>query len=184
MLWFGLKLLGMGKWLADAARRIAQWILFHPWQAACIALLVAAAWLWHGKSAANDRADACAAGRAAERASYIAAGKEAERLARAAKAAQEAKYTQLAKDADHAYETDLANARTAADRYIASHRVRAQAVGDSRGTTVASAQGGNPGVPEIMPAVAVVVSDSDVQACTGAVAYGIAAHDWAASLAE
>ena len=57
MPWFGLKLLGMGKWLADAARRIARWMLLHPWQAACIVLLVATAWLWHGKSAANDRAD-------------------------------------------------------------------------------------------------------------------------------
>ena len=57
MLWFGLKLLGMGKWLADAARGIARWMLLHPWQAACIARLCLSAWTWHGKSAANDRAD-------------------------------------------------------------------------------------------------------------------------------
>ena len=180
MLWL-LSALGFVRKALQAAFAMA---MRYPREVAIMLLLVAAAWLWHGKSAANDRADACAAGRATERASYIAAGKEAERLARAAKAAQEAKYTQLAKDADHAYETDLANARTAADRYIASHRVRAQAAGDSRGATVAATQGGSSGVPEIMPASAVLVSDSDVQACTGAVAYGIAAHDWAASLAE
>ena len=57
MLGIGLKLLGMGKWLADAARGIARWMLIHPWQAACIALLCLSAWTWHGKSAANDRAD-------------------------------------------------------------------------------------------------------------------------------
>ena len=57
MLGFGLKLLGIGKWLADAARAIIRWMLLHPWQAAFVALLLACGWLWHGKGNAIARAD-------------------------------------------------------------------------------------------------------------------------------
>ena len=182
MLWL-LSALGFVRKALQAAFAMA---MRYPREVAIVLLLVAAAWLWHGKSAATDRANACSAGRAAERASYIAAGKEAERLARAAKAAQEAKYTQLAKDADHGYETALVDAHTAADRYIASHRVRAQTAGDSRGATVASTQGGGAESGERPGAQAelVAVQADDVNICTDNTLRLEAVRTWAGSLGE
>ena len=159
-------------------------VMRYPREAAIVLLLVASAWLWWGKGNANDRADACAAGRAAERASYVAAGKEAERLARAAKAAQEAKYTQLAKDADHGYETALVDARAATADYIARNRVRAQAAGDSRGATVAAAQGGGAESGE-RPSEAtelVAVQANDVNVCTDNTLRLEAVREWTANL--
>ena len=41
----------------EIASAVASAVMRYPREAAIVLLLVAAAWLWHGKSAANDRAD-------------------------------------------------------------------------------------------------------------------------------
>jgi ABC-type transport system involved in cytochrome bd biosynthesis fused ATPase/permease subunit len=120
--------------------------------------------------------------RRADKASYTAAQSIAAAKALAALQATESRYRSKADDADKAYQAELADARTAADRYIAAHRVRGQAVAGSSGGTVASASGGGASVPDAVPADSVLVSASDLQACTAVTAYGIAAHNWAVGL--
>ena len=132
---------------------------------------------WHYRHAYHAEI----ARRKAQEAQYIAAQAEATLIAKRALDAAEAKYRSKADEADKSYRAELANARSAADRYIASHRVRAYAQGAASGTT-SIAESGSAGVPASLPADAVLVSEGDVQACTDAVTYGVAAHDWAIDL--
>lgn len=122
--------------------------------------------------------------RKADRASYVAAQSEAALIAKRALDAAEARYAHKAMEADLAYQTDLADARSAADRYIDAHRVRWQAPARDAGGTLATAESSDPGIPASVPGDAVVVSESDVQACTSAVTYAVKAHEWALSLAR
>ncbi|NDE16623.1 hypothetical protein EBZ80_17000 [bacterium] len=119
--------------------------------------------------------------RAADRALYIQMQYTAQSKAVAALQATEARYKRNADNADQAFQSKLADARRSADQYVLTHRVRGT-FASSTGRAVASAEGRGPGVPASLPADAVMVSESDVQACTDAVTYGIGAHDWAASL--
>ena len=121
--------------------------------------------------------------RQADRAAYGAAQAEAALIAQRALGATEAKYRTKANEADQSYRADLADARAAADRYIAAHRVRNQAAARDASGALASAADRGPGVPASLPADAfVAVSDSDVQACTDAAIYAVSAHDWAMGL--
>ena len=125
--------------------------------------------------------------RTADKARYIAAQEEAGRIAQAALAHTEAVYRAQAQDTDHAYSVELADARTAADRYIAAHYVAARRV---RGEAPARDAGGSPApaddhgtsLPQGLPADAVVVGAGDVQACSALYPYAVKAHDWAMSL--
>lgn len=112
------RLLGAATALFDFARR-------NPWQAAVIALLLALAWTWHGKSKAIEQRDAWIIAFDKQKAAYIAAQKEAEANAIAAKLAQEAKDEQRRKDADNALKQDMADDRRRADAY--ANRMRCQA---------------------------------------------------------
>lgn len=124
------------------------------------------------------------AGRLADRAAYTAAQDEAGRIARAALAHQEATYRAKAQDTDHAYNLALADARSAADRFIAAHRLRDATLARPTGPAAAGTTGSNPGLPASLPVDAVMVSAGDVRACTDATAYALKAHDWAASLTQ
>lgn len=147
------------------------------WIVAALALAGLVAALAHYRSALHDERNL----RTAERASYLAAQAEADRIARAALSHQEAVYRAKAQDADHAHALKLADARSAADRYIAAHRVHSPAQGPA-GSTIASAAPDSSGLPARAPADGVVVAEADVHACTEAVIYARQAHDWAASL--
>jgi len=120
--------------------------------------------------------------RAADRAAYVNAQSDAAAKALAALQATEAAYKRDADNADQSYRAGLSDARTAADRFIAAHRVRGQAVAGVASGTVASASGGGASVPDAVPADSVLVSAGDVQACTAAVTYAVGAHDWAMGL--
>lgn len=121
--------------------------------------------------------------RQADRAAFGAAQAEAALIAQRALGAAEAKYRTIANEADQSYRADLADARAAADRYLAAHRVRNQALARDASGALASTADQGPGVPASLPADAfVAVSDSDVQACTEAVTYAIGAHEWALGL--
>lgn len=133
---------------------------------------LATAWFWHGEARWRDKADTCAIGRKADRAQYdklVAA-------ANTAKAEAESRYARNAKEAQHAYEIELADARAATERYIATHRLRPA---PAPAATPSPAQSDSPAVPADLPTDPVVVSGSDVRACTAAVAYALKAHDWA-----
>ena len=121
--------------------------------------------------------------RATDKANYMAAQAEAALIAQRALQATEAKYAAHAREQDHAYEVALADARSAADRYIATHRVHVAAPAQSAPSgTPASAEGGSASVPAGVPSDAVMVSAGDVQACTDAYIYALNARDWALKL--
>jgi len=120
--------------------------------------------------------------RQADRAAYVAAQSEATVIAKRALDATEAKYRTIANEADQSYRADLADARAAADRYLAAYRVRNQALARDASGALASAPDRGPGVPASLPGDAILVSAGDVQACTDAVTYAIGAHEWALGL--
>ena len=189
MIWLGIKLLGIkllgiGRWLKEAATVLFGAIRAHPWPALVIALLLALAWTWHGKTSALGQRDAAIAGRAADRKAYVDAEAEAAAMAMAQLIAQETRYKTKAKEADNAYTIQLASANDAGERYIASHRVRPQSVGSPRGKTAAPGESGGSGIPASMPADAVMVSAADVRVCTAVTTYALGAHNWAASLGD
>ena len=113
----------------------------------------------------------------------MAAQVEAGRIAQEALHATEAKYAAKARKADHEYAESLEGARAAADRYIASHRVRIQATGGSSGSAIASAEDHGSGVPETLPEV-VVMDGADVHRGTEWQQFGTACHNMIIGLAE
>jgi hypothetical protein len=89
----------------------------------------------------------------------------------------------LAKQGDDSFALAARAAGPATTRYIDRWRVRNVCEGLTKRRDLA-AQGNDAVVPEEMPAGAVLVSEGDVQACTGATAYAIEAHNHAMSKIE
>lgn len=98
--------------------------------------------------------------------------------AQAAIAAKEAQYKDQANAADQTHNAIKASTSDDADRFIAANRVPVCPASGPARTTPASPQGSGSSIPADLSA-STVVSDSDVRACAGAVAYATAAHDWA-----
>ncbi len=120
---------------------------------------------------------------AGEIAQFKTAQANATNMAREALHHQEQVYQAKAQDADHAYQTQLAAAQSATDRYISTHRVRAD-VASGAGGTVASASGGGASGTDGPDHAAdmVAVSADDINACTVNTQRLQAARDWALGL--
>lgn len=145
-----------------------------PWAAlAAISLL---AWHFDARAVANAEALRMQATQ------FKQAQADAARIAQAALQHEQALYRAKATEADSVYQAQLADARSAADRYIATYRVQPAEVASSGGGTAPSTAGRSPGVPASVPADAVMVSAGDVQTCTDAATYALKAHDWANSI--
>ncbi|NBW44232.1 MAG: hypothetical protein EBR45_01490 [Betaproteobacteria bacterium] len=122
--------------------------------------------------------------RRADRAAYAAAQSEATVIAKRALDAAEARYRSKANEADKSYLAQLADARSAADRYIAAHRVRWQAFARDASAAVAAPDGGRAGSPDGPGAAAnmVAVIPADIQVCTENTLRLEAARAWALGL--
>ncbi len=142
------------------------------------ALFAVSVLAWH----LQTRAVANAAAVRVQAAQFRQAQAAAAAIAQRALKHQEVTWQAKAMEADNAYHAQLADARSAADRYIAAYRVRAQAFGGDAGAATARAADSGAVVPAAMPADAVMVSANDVQSCTNAVTYAIKARDWANQL--
>ena len=94
------------------------------------------------------------------------------------KAAVERKYKEQADATDKAYEAELAEARSAVDEYIRTHRVRSSSVG----ATPSATDNSRASLPAEVPAAGVVVAETDVRACNDAIEYAWAAHGWSQTL--
>lgn len=184
LIWMGAKLLGIGKWLREAATALLGFVTRRPWQSAVIALCVALT-VTVGMIRHRDRTIAD------ERAKYAAlvanVKSESERNRRA----------QAAQDADIAAVQAERNRRTndvvaqvekarvdAVAAYVASHRVRANAVCGS--TAPAPAVSGDPGGttqglpdPEL-----VAISRPDLDSLTQGALQGAAARTYLQSLVD
>lgn len=116
-----------------------------------------------------------------ERKAYAAAQSEAAAKELKQKQDTEARYAQLATQKDQEYAIGLQAGRAAALSYIAAHGLQSQSASPSGGPS-APAKDNSPIIPAKLPPDPVVVSAGDVQSCTEATAYAIAAHNWAISL--
>ena len=169
----------------EAAGALLGVVRRYPLQAALVASLCLAGWLWWGKGKAIDQRDAAVAGRRADRAAYTAAQAEAQRLALAAKAATEARYKANAERVQNAYEAKFADVRSAAASFIDANRLRPGGVGGSPGQAASATDHRNPRVPvDVSASALVAVSDVDVQRCSDTAAYAVAAREWALGLAK
>jgi glutathione S-transferase len=122
--------------------------------------------------------------RKADHALYMQVQQQAWDLSQQAIADKEAEYNLKAMETDLAYRTTLADARSAADRYIASHRVRRQTTKGTTGETPGSTEGNSTESTDrsSAEAVMVAVSDSDILICTDNTKRLEAARDWALGL--
>ena len=164
-----LRLLGLGKWLREAATALLGLVRRHPLAAALIVAVALAGWQWRDNHIHTAQRDAAIAGRAADRKAYFDAQADAQLKAIAALRAQEARYTVKAKEADHDHEIQLASASAAAERFIAAGGVRrAKAASGASGGTVARAESSGaqssdgPGAASEL----VAVTADDVRICT------------------
>ena len=145
MIGLALRLLGLTKWLKEAAGRVFTIARAYPWQAAVLALLVALAWQWHGKGVEHRKYLAERAARAVDRQAYEQASAANLAAQIAQNKAWEAKITTAAKEADHEYAKGLADGRTRAAAYAVSHGVRWQSADRS---SAAPAPGEGPVAPD------------------------------------
>jgi hypothetical protein len=140
-----------------------------------VALLAVSLLAWHFDSRAVANADTVRT----QAENFINAQNAASVIAKQALLHQQEFYEHKAKESEDAHQKQLDDARSYADNYIATHRLRTKASERPSGTAAASAQGDGSAIPPVMPTDAVVVSAGDVQACTDAVTYAIDAHNWA-----
>lgn len=99
--------------------------------------------------------------------------------------AAEVQYRSKANEADQSYRAGLADARAAADRYIAAHRVRS-ASRRAASAAVASAESDRAGSPDRADQATdmVAVTADDIQVCTDNTLRLEAARAWALSLTK
>jgi hypothetical protein len=151
-------------------------VLRSYWSYGALALVSLLAWHFDSRAVAN--ADALRT----QAAQFKQAQANATQIAQAALQRQQAIYATKATEADNAYQMQLADARSAADRYIAAHSVRNQTIASGSGAAVAAGQSRRADVPASMSADTVLVSAGDVQACTDATTYALKAHNWASTI--
>lgn len=118
----------------------------------------------------------------------VATVKEADALARAAHEDEERRSAANAERSEASHDQDLERATAAAGRYSAAHRiaaggVRGQAARGEGSEATSSAEGRSAGISaEVSANPLLAVSSPDLQACTAAVTYAVAAHNWAATI--
>jgi hypothetical protein len=104
-------------------------------------------------------------------------------LRKADRAAYAAAQSEATNEADKSYRAELADARSAADRYIAGHRVRST-FASSAGRAPSSAEGDRAGSPDRAGTAPdmVAVTAGDIQVCTINTTRLEAAREWALGL--
>lgn len=135
-----LQLLGIGKWLREAAGALLGVVGRYPWQCAALLLLCLSGWLYHGKGKALAERDAERAAHTQTKADYRTAMAAAERKHRQARADTEALSRNLANATD-----ETARHLDADSRRNLAQRVRTKAPACNASGAVAAALPDNPG---------------------------------------
>lgn len=175
-----LHLLGVLGWLKKLAVALVDLARRYPWQALALVLLCACAWQTRQ---AHEWRDTSHRWQAAAKAMQDASEANAA-AALAQHKAWEAKSAQIAKDSENDHAKALADARGAADRYIATHRVRTVQGGIC--AAPAAGQGEGAGLPEKPAAEAdmVAMSAGDITTCATDYTYAQSAYEWAKGLLD
>jgi hypothetical protein len=175
-----LKLLGIGKWLKEAATALLGVIGRYPWQTALIAALCLAGWQYRGKQHAL-------ADLAAERLAHaetIKAGQQAYAAQVALHAKDLATFKAAKKDTDDAHQPKLAAALDSTSRFAADNGLRkacARIIPTSSPAEGPVAQGDNG--PDL-PTDLVVVPAADLKICTTNTLRLEAVRDWGIALKD
>ena len=173
---FVLSLLGIGKWLREAATALLRLAGRYPWQAALIASLCLSGWLWHG----NTKRDRVIAGWQAASKAWEAASDANAAKAIAQVKAVEAKSAALAKD-NQIHEQDIRR-DYGARSIVYADRMRADKV---CGRTAPAPAQDNPAPVDNSPGQdAIVVSRDDFDILTENTIRLKAAHDWGLALVK
>lgn len=125
-----LKLLGIGKWLREAATGAFRWIVSSPVHMLIFALCVSLAgnfWLYRGKSKAIEQRDAWHLAFDKQKAAYIAAQREAEAKQKAADQSNIAGQLAAIRQQDAAHVQLEAARRSAVSEFRTAGRVRLEA---------------------------------------------------------
>lgn len=115
----------------------------------------------------------------------VTAQKQARELAHKQRLEQEAKSKQKAEATDAHFTETAPRDMALADRFIATHRLRSEAVAGGTGPTGAASQdhdpqgADGPGEAAKLDAGFVAVPEQDVRTCTENTSRLVAAHDWA-----
>lgn len=146
------------------------------------ALAVAGAWLYARHE--HTRADRAVAALATTKAAYVSAQELARQRNEQTIAKREADYRALADQKDKEYATELADAQSAAERYIASHRLRPPAPQDGVGSAPALGQdrGASGAVGPGEASELVGVTADDIRICTENTSRLEKAREWALGL--
>lgn len=144
---FLLKLLGIGKWLQEAATALFGLVRRYPLQAALIASLCLSGWLWRGRQAA--RADAARWEQAFtdQKAAYVKAQAEARAKQHAADKRELELKSLLAEKADDLSRISTERTRIAVADYARTHRLRCEAPDGATSGTGSPGVFGDPGQP-------------------------------------
>lgn len=113
----------------------------YPLQVALVTALCLSGWLWHGKSEARDQRALWQAAFTAQKNAYEAAQETAAAEALVAKLEIERQYEEIAHEADAQRAAFAADYRARLSDYIATHGVRAEAVGRPSGAASAAPEG-------------------------------------------
>ncbi|WP_408591204.1 hypothetical protein [Novosphingobium sp.] len=147
-----------------------------PYAALVAALLLA----WHYR----DRTLALSEAMTAQAARFTQAQDDARSAWTHEKARLEFRSRVDAQESDRRYAQALAENRAITAAFAAAHGLRAAPAARDASGTRAAAEDHGAGLPAELPAAPVVVAAVDLQACTAAVTYAEAAHDWAVGLAQ
>ena len=143
-----------------------RWLKANPLLCLCAILAIWGAWERSGRLKAIDQRNECRA-----------ASQAAAAQTKAMREAERRQYEEQARHADQEHTEALADARAAADRYIAAHRVRPS--GYQRPAEPIG-QAGVARLPESLPAATDVgVSEQDVRTCGDLYQYALDAREWA-----
>lgn len=170
---------------------ILAWLKANLWRALagalalwCAALLIEI----HGLPVLGGGIKAGLAACRADLAALQRAQAEAQQAQAAVNAAEERRSAANARRSDTDHDIDLARALAAGSAYAGSHRcpaggLRPEGDRSAASQAPAAAAGGSAGLPATLPSDPfVAVSRADLQACTAAVTYAVAAHNWAQTL--
>lgn len=147
-------------------------------------LALACAILWMRGNAWERTAETWKTAHAAQKEAFQSAATAARLKAVVAKLQAENRYKELARSNDETLDEMRGEARAAADRYAAGHRLRPQATGPACGGPAAAPTGGDPGEPERPGAGAelLAISQRDFDILVENTVRLEAAHAWAKTL--
>lgn len=182
MIGIALKLLGIGKFLREAAGSVFSAAMRYPWQAAFFASLCLSWWVWSGKEKALAQRDASRAELSATVEQFKAAQAAADLAQRQAEAANETLQDERNRITAHVVKAAETARRADVSRYADRMRIKA----DCRVAAIGSGVHQDPGKPDDQTGAPelVAITRADLDALTFDAVQGAVRYEWLKSLVD